>query len=315
MAELKLFYKLLAYVLIFFVFTNASVANEKENWRNKVKSLNIGLLGGEKEADRLKNYECWRSHLEEELDIEVNFFPASDYAGVIHGLLGGFLDYASMGPSGYAAIYLENKEIVEPVITVQEEDGSIGYKSAMYVHKDSDIFSIEDMQNKSIAWADPNSTSGYLVPFYQLINDGFNPDTFFKRTGFAGGHEQSVIAVLNNQYDAGVTWVSGIGDASEGFSRGMLKNMMNKGLLDINKIRVIWLSDEIINGPHVIKKSLPDDFKEKLIEININMPVNNTSCFNQISMGKSMGFVRVSHNNYKNIIEMRERVKNQRRNR
>ncbi len=315
MAELKLFYKLLAYVLIFFVFTNASVANEKENWRNKVKSLNIGLLGGENEADRLKNYECWRSYLEEELDIEVNFFPASDYAGVIHGLLGGFLDYASMGPSGYAAIYLENKEIVEPVITVQEEDGSIGYKSAMYVHKDSDIFSIEDMQNKSIAWADPNSTSGYLVPFYQLINDGFNPDTFFKRTGFAGGHEQSVIAVLNNQYDAGVTWVSGIGDASEGFSRGMLKNMMNKGLLDINKIRVIWLSDEIINGPHVIKKSLPDDFKEKLIETNINMPVNNTSCFNQISMGKSMGFVRVSHNNYKNIIEMRERVKNQRRNR
>ena len=60
MVELKLFYKLLAYFLIFFVFTNASVANEKESWRNKVKSLNIGLLGGENEADRLKNYECWR---------------------------------------------------------------------------------------------------------------------------------------------------------------------------------------------------------------------------------------------------------------
>jgi pyridoxal 5'-phosphate synthase pdxS subunit len=64
----------------------------------------------------------------------------------------------------------------------------------MYVRKDSDIYSLEDMRGKSIAWSDPNTTSGYLVPSYELHQRGINPSTFFSRTGFAGGHEQAIIA-------------------------------------------------------------------------------------------------------------------------
>ena len=191
------------------------------DWRGELKELKIGLAGGENEADRLKNYECWRHYLEEQLDIPVKFYPASDVAGIIHGLLGKTLDYASVGPSAYAAMYIDDPDAVEPIITIKETDGSNGYKSAMYVRKDSNIFSIEDMKGKSVAWSDPNTTSGYLVPSFELHQRGINPSEFFSQTGFAGGHEQAIIAVLNGQYDAGATWVSGQGNVEEGYTRGV----------------------------------------------------------------------------------------------
>ena len=112
-----MFLRIAIFLFVFLspLFVNPSndLSSEK-TWRNEVNILRIGLLGGENEADRIKNYECWRVYLENNLKIPVKFFPASDYAGVIHGLLGGFLDYASIGASGYAAIFIENPDIVEP---------------------------------------------------------------------------------------------------------------------------------------------------------------------------------------------------------
>ena len=79
-------------IFIFPTFVNSSINPEVDKkWKSEINILRIGLLGGENEADRIKNYECWRLYLEDNLKIPVKFFPASDYAGVIHGLLGGFL--------------------------------------------------------------------------------------------------------------------------------------------------------------------------------------------------------------------------------
>ena len=144
------FYKIF---LIAFIFTFQFLISPHSfsNWRMNVEEFKIGLSGGENEADRLKNYECWRVYLENKLNIPVKFYPASDVAGIIHGLLGKTIDYASVGPSAYAAMFIDDSNAVEPVITVKESDGSNGYKSAIYVRADSDIYSIEDLKGKAMA--------------------------------------------------------------------------------------------------------------------------------------------------------------------
>jgi len=301
---------LLILLLIINVFIPTPVFSE---WRQEVKEFKIGLSGGENEADRLKNYECYRAYLEEKLNIPVKFYPASDVAGIIHGLLGKTIDYASVGPSAYAAIYIDDPDSIEPVVTVRESDGSDGYKSAIYVRSDSNIYSLKDLEGRSMGWSDPNTTSGYLVPSFELYQRGLNPSEFFSRTGFAGGHEQAVISVLNRQYDAGATWVSGQGAVEEGYSRGMLRNMVKKGLLDMSKLRVIWLSNLIMNGPHVIRKDLPEDFKEEITQLNLALVEEDNQCFKEITMGESQGFIRVSHENYENVVEMRNFIRNLRR--
>jgi ABC-type phosphate/phosphonate transport system substrate-binding protein len=52
-----------------------------------LKEFRIGILGGENETDRLRNYACLADHLKQEFGFEkVSLFPAADYDGVIQGL-------------------------------------------------------------------------------------------------------------------------------------------------------------------------------------------------------------------------------------
>lgn len=68
-----------------------------------------------------------------------------------------------------------------------------------------------------------------------------------------------------------------------------------------------------MNGPHVIRSDLPEDFKEELINHNLNLQKEDKQCFKEITFGESQGFIKVSHQNYENIVEIRNFIRNQRR--
>ena len=277
------------------------------DWKSELPAFRIGLLGGENEADRLRKNECMVEQLGEKLGVKVELFPASDYAGVMQGLLAGQLDAASLGASGYAGIYLQDPEAVEPIFVALENDGSDGYYAMMYAGADSGIEDLEGMRGKSLAFADPNSTSGYLVPKAELEMQGLNLEEYFSSTGFGGGHEQAVVAVLNGQYDAGVTWTSGVGEQKDGFSRGALNSMVGKDLLNMDDLRIIWKSNLIPNGPWVVRKALPAEPKQIAIDWMEKLHDTDYECYVNVAQGEGKGFKRVDHSFFDNIVEMRKR--------
>ena len=283
----------------------APVAATEADWRQSFESFNIGLLGGENEADRLRRYDCMQDLVSDALGVPVELFPAADYAGVMQGLLAGQLHMAGLGASGYAGIYLQDPEAVEPVLTTAQIDGGLGYYAVMYVRADSDIMTFEDLEGHSLAYADPNSASGYLFPRGQLRMQGIIDDEFFSRTGFGGGHEQSVIAVLNGQYDAGVTWTSLQGEYEEGYTRGNLRRMVDNGLLDMNDIRIVWESDIIPNGPTVVRQDLPEEARELLLEFLTGMKDAHPDCYALTAGGEAGGYVPIDHAFYEGTIELR----------
>ncbi len=279
-----------------------------DDWRTAIPVFRVGILGGENEADRLKNYSCFKDLLEARLEVPVELYPASDYAGVMQGLISKNLEYAGLGSSAYAGISIQDPEAVEPLVTTEQVDGSLGYYSVMYVKSDSPYQTLEDLKDKTLAFADPNSTSGYLVPAYELKAQGYDPKEFFSKTGFGGGHEQAVVAVLNDQYDAGVTWTSGVGKKSEGYSRGNLRKMVDKGALNMDDIRIIWKSNLITNGPRVIRKDVPQALKDMMRGILVNLPIENPDCAQAIAGGEINGFQPISQDFYRPIIEMRREL-------
>jgi len=286
-----------------------STAAFAQDWRDDVPVFRIGLLGGENESDRLREHACQEAYLEERLGVDVELFPASDYAGVMQGLLAGQLEFAGLGSAGYAGIYLQDPDAVEPLYTTMQIDGSLGYYSVMYTLADSGLESLADMEGHSLAFADPNSTSGYLVPSFELANEeGLDLETYFSETGFGGGHEQAVVAVLNGQYDAGVTWTSGVGDINMGYSRGNLRSMVDKNMLDMSEIQIIWQSNLITNGPRVIRADLPQELKDLVMGAMMQLQVSDRDCFDAINDGESMGYWPINHEFYEPIINMRREL-------
>ncbi|WP_137151288.1 phosphonate ABC transporter substrate-binding protein [Devosia sp. FKR38] len=270
--------------------------------------LRIGLLGGENEADRLRDNQCLVDLMKAELGFsDVQLFPAADYNGVIQGLLGGTLDYAELGASAYAAIYLQDPKAVEPILTTEQTDGATGYYSIMLARKDSGIATLADMKGKKLGFADPDSTSGYLVPVVALPNDIKMPvEEFFSETGFGGGHENLVLAVLDGQFDAGVTWGSGVGEFSEGYTSGNIRSMVDKGMLDMEDVVELWKSPLIPNGPIVLRSSMDQATKDKIEAFLKALPETNYECFRAAQAGDYNGYVEVDSSFYDAIIAARK---------
>ncbi|MBO6540363.1 MAG: phosphonate ABC transporter substrate-binding protein [Rhizobiaceae bacterium] len=272
------------------------------------KDFRIGILGGENEADRLRNFQCLVDTLPEVLGVEkVSLFPAADYDGVIQGLLGGTLDYAELGASGYAKVYLEDANAVEPILTTVQTDGSTGYYSVMVARKDSGMTKLEDMKGKKLGFADPDSTSGFLVPSVTLPNDvGMSIGEYFGDTGFGGGHENLVLEVVKGTFDAGTTWASGVGDFSDGYTSGNLRKMVDKGIVDMDDLVELWKSPLIPNGPIVVRTSMDADMKGKFKAFMMKLPESDPECFSAIQGGDYKAFTEVTPAFYEAIIAARK---------
>ena len=274
---------------------------------DEMKVFNVGILGGENEADRLRNWSCVQEQLGKTLGVEVKLFPAADYDGVVQGLIGGTLDYADLGASGYAKIVLADPKAVEPILVTVQTDGSMGYHTVLIARKDSNFTKIEDLKGKTLAFADPDSTSGYLIPLTQLPKAiGSGVKEFFGKTDFAGGHEQVVQAVLDKKFDAGTTWSSVIGDESKGYTSGQLTKSVEKGQLNMKDIVILWKSDVIPNGPTVLRSALSAEVKSKVKDYLVNLPKSDPACFKAIEGGDFQGFSDIPAGFYDGIIEARK---------
>lgn len=278
-----------------------------QDWKGQVKEFRIGLLGGENTQDRLKRYDSFQKLLQEKLGIPVKIFPSADYAGVMQGLAAGQLDATEFSPSAFAGTWLDCK-CVEPVVVPQEKDGSIFYIAAMVVRKDSGINSIDDMKGHSLAFTDPNSASGYLIPSVTLRAKGIDlaDGKYFSRTGFSGGHEQGVVAVLNRQYDACVVWTSGLGDESTGFTRGVLRSMVDKNMLKMADVKVIWKSDKVPNGPWTVRSALPEGLRQEFRNFMRDLPLSHKDIYDSIEQGTGVGYQDATLDIYKDMIALRE---------
>lgn len=268
----------------------------------------IGILGGENEADRLRNFQCMIDKLPAAIGVkEVKLFPAADYDGVIQGLLGGTLDYAELGASGYAKVYLKDENAVEPILTTVQTDGSTGYYSVMVARKDSGMTKLEDMKGKKLGFADPDSTSGFLVPSVTLpAAIGTEIEKYFAETGFGGGHENLVLGVVKGDFDAGTTWSSGVGEFKDGYTSGNLKKMVDKGILDMDDLVQLWKSPLIPNGPVVVRSSLDEGVKGKFKEFMLALPETDKECFAAIQGGDFRSFTEVNADFYQAIIAARK---------
>lgn len=272
-----------------------------------ITEFRIGLLGGENVQDRLNSTECFRAYVEEALGVPTRLFTAADYNGVIQGLLGGSLDMSFLGASGYAAIWLNDPEAVEPILVKTNLDGSYTYYSIGFARTDSGITSLDDMQGRSFAFADPNSTSGYLVPLVEIPQLGYSmtEGEYFSRIAFSGGHEQSIIGVVNGDFDAGVVWADGLGEWEDGYNNGALRRATDAGIVDMNDIVEIWRSTPIPEGPTVLRTALPQDVKDTVTDLLANLHDTDPDCAYGVSAGETAGYFPIAHEDYETIIAIR----------
>lgn len=279
----------------------AGAANAQE-----IKEFNLGILGGENAQDRMTSNECYRAKIEEALGVPVKVFTPADYDGVIQGLLGGTIDMAWLGASAFAKIYLTDAKAVDLALTKQNVDGSTGYYSIAFARKDSGITSLEDAKGKVFAFAEPNSTSGYLVPAAELTEKYGDLKQYFSDVKFSGGHEQTIVGVANGDFAAGVSWADGLGNWEDGYNSGAFRKAADAGLVDMNDLVELWKSKPIPEGPMVVRAALPQDVKDKVIALTADLHETDKDCAYGVAAGEAKDFIPVTLDAYQGVIAARK---------
>jgi len=278
-----------------------------EDWRDKYKVIKVGAVTVENQGATITRYKPFADYIEKKFGVKVEVFTASDYAGIVQALSGGQIHLARLGPASYAAGFIDSEGEIEPLVMNVEPNGGKGYHSVLIVRSDSPYKSIADLKGKSLAWADANSTSGYLVPNASLRDAGIDPQKHFGRTVFSGGHEQSVLGVLKGNFDSAFTWTS------PGHQAGQFRIMMDRGMLKLDDVRIVWESPLIANPPWAVSKKIPADMRKDLQDMFVNLAKDNMAMAEAAAQGKTSGFEPVTHETYKTFVTIAEDQRKARR--
>jgi phosphonate transport system substrate-binding protein len=285
---------LLMAVFVMLLTTAGATVAADPSWP---KELTFALLSTESAPEVGRRWTPVLDQLSKDLGIPVKQVAATDYRGSIEALKFNKAQIGQLGPKGYIEASNNNYANVEPVVQLQHTNGSLGYRSCLIVHADSDYFSPEDIAGKTFAFNDPNSTSGYLVPMtFFLMEMSVEPKEYFSKLTFSGSHEASILAVANRKVDVASTNLPDI------------QQMTREGKIPRGAVRVIWVSKLIPNDPIVVRKDLPDSLKQAIQQSLMTMKARTPEAF--VAGGAWIGgFVKVDDAKYHIIRDLNETAK------
>jgi len=197
-------------------------------------------------ADTETNYQPLMDYIAQETGKTVEYHESTDYAALIEAAIAGKIDVASFSGFTYITATNNGADLIPISSIVTEEGQEPGYFSQAVVPTDSDITSLAGFEGKKVCFVDPSSTSGYLFPSYNLLEEGIDPETDVTPV-FAGKHDVSVQKV-----GEGVECEAGFAEDSE----------VEKS----DKVRIV--AETMVPGaPLVYSGTLPDDLTQQLVAI------------------------------------------------
>jgi len=214
------------------------------------QQLSIGLIPSEDPRLMASEYQPLIDHLAKALRMEVKPFVATDYNGVIEALRSKKLDVAMLGPFSY--VLATTVADVEAFAVPETSKAGVSYHAVIIARKDHGFRTLSDLKGRNFAFVDPSSTSGHLFPKAALVKLGYDPDTFFGRVFFSGGHDASVLSVQNGKVDA-----AAVADA-------LLEAAYARGVVKREDLQVLWTSEPIPTVPYVMRRDLPDDLRKRI---------------------------------------------------
>jgi len=183
--------------------------------------------------------------------------PAS-YVAVVEAFGTAKADIASINTFSY--LMANAKYGAEARLRIVRDYGETSYKGQFITRVDSGIDSLSDITGRTIAYVDPSSTSGYILPKAKLKRLGIKPS----ESVFAMRHDNVVTMVYQRQVDVGATYYAPPDPVTGAIMDARMR--VEKQFPDVaKKIKIIGFTQDIPNDPWVFRKDLPADMTEKII--------------------------------------------------
>ena len=277
--RLELFATLVATVMLAACCPGPQV--DERGWPHE---LVLGLVPALEAEALVDNLEPLTDHLERELGVPVRSFVPQDYTGLVEALGSGRADIGMLPP--FAAMLGQRRYDIETVL-VSVRKGETGYRSQWFTNdpsvcegdiqmvervcetrvagRDTEIRrfarcegDLESLRGESVAFVDPNSTSGYLFPAVQLRDYDIDLDRDLDSM-FVGSHDAAVLAVYR-------------GDTRFGVSYEDARNMVCGRYPDVGEKVIVFENAPMLPNDGVqVRPGLPDSLRRAIMDAFIKL--------------------------------------------
>lgn len=219
------------------------------------ETLKVALLPDENASTVIKNNKPLEIYLEKKLGKKIELVVTTDYSSMIEAMRHGRIDMAYFGPLSY--VLAKQKSDIEPFAAMKQK-GSTTYQSVLIANTGAGIAKISDIVNKDVAYGDMASTSSHLIPKSILAENGLKAGENY-REHFVGAHDAVAMAVQNGHAQAG------------GLSKPIFESLVQRGLVDPNKVKVLAESKPYPQYPWTMRSNLKPELKEKIRAAFLNL--------------------------------------------
>lgn len=226
------------------------------------KPLTVALLPDESPNTVIEKNMALKAYLEKALGMKVELVVTTDYTAMIEAMRRGNIDVGYFGPVSY--VLLKSRfDGVKPFVAKKDREGNLTYHSIVIAGADTPIKTLADIRGKTVAFGDPASTSSHVIPKLMLIKDGgLKPEQDFEMR-YLGAHDAVAIAVMRGHADAG------------GLGKHIFDSLVQRGIIDPNKVRVIMVSDPIPQYPFVMRTDLDKNLQAKIKQAFLELKDEN----------------------------------------
>jgi phosphonate transport system substrate-binding protein len=215
-----------------------------------VKPITIGMvIDGSTPAER----EPLRAYLAKAMGRPVNLDFDDTPRETVASLADGSDDFACLG----ALTYIRSRAAYGVVPLVQRRVDS-KLHSVFITSARSSVHSLGDLMGKRFAFGDINSTSGHLMPYHELKQEGIDPETDLK-VRYSGSHPATAALVANGVVDAGV------------LDETVFTALIGDGKLDSRRVRVFFTSKPFVDYVYVARKGVSPFERDQFVRALLSL--------------------------------------------
>ncbi|MEA2119770.1 phosphate/phosphite/phosphonate ABC transporter substrate-binding protein [Halovibrio sp. HP20-50] len=227
-------------------------------------------------------------HLSEATGKNVQFFPVQSNAAQQEALRAGRLHVAGFNTGGVPVAV--NCGGFRPFAMMAAEDGSFGYEMEIITYPGSGIETVEDLEGRQLAFTSETSNSGFRAPSALLRSEyGMEAGEDFE-TAFSGSHDNSILGVVNEDYDAAA------------IANSVARRMLARDVIQEDDYEVIYTSDTFPTTAYGLAHNLDPELAETIQDAFFSYDWEGTALEEEFANSGESQFIPITYEDNWSVI-------------
>lgn len=253
--------------------------------------LVIGAIPDQDPEILARNYDLVADYLGEELGVEVQFQPVTEYEAAVTAFRVGDLDLVWFG----ALTGVQARLQVEGAEAIAQRDIDEQFTSVFITNVDSGIEPFDEVAGlsavagRTLTFGSDSSTSGRLMPQSFLSQAGVSLDDLDGEPGFSGSHDATIELVEAGTFEVGAV------------SSQVWEARVESGDVDLDKVRLIFQTPNYYNYHWVARPELGADLQAQIVEALKGLDPNDPDEAVILEFFGASSFIDTVSDNYNDI--------------